>query len=259
MPTHPEVVTLDPNDAEQMSALADAYYDALDYGSPAAAETAARAVRSMLTPPLPEQPPGRYAMVTAGPFAHSRYLVGGVWHGSDGKQRTWPEVCALGTPEVLEPDSVKALREQVTNLAAEGVVAEAERDEARATVAEVVDFVKLYDPSDPQDTPPWALLNSIGRTVGLGPVCSPGAKDYIAPATEDEPADPAPVEVDEEPTDPNVRVKDDQGRVWRRVRGNANCPRCWTMVGPGSGLHRTWLTLLPDCGPLTLVETGGQS
>ncbi|HEY9264595.1 MAG TPA: hypothetical protein VIQ11_08340, partial [Mycobacterium sp.] len=137
-----------------------------------------------------------------------------------------------------------------------------ERDEARATVAEVVDFVKLYDPSDPQDTPAWAILNSIGRTVGLGPVCSPGAKDYIAPATEDEPTEPAPVEVTEEPTDPNVVVRDNAGTAWERRRARTmpeffywyDGQRAWDTSDGHS-----WDGLLKRHGPLTLVETGGQS
>jgi hypothetical protein len=73
--------------------------------------------------------------------------------------RTWPEVCALGTPEVLEPETVKALRERVEFLAnqrdrfrtAHDEMVEkyhavcGERNEARATLDQIrAEFRKAF-------------------------------------------------------------------------------------------------------------------
>ena len=116
MPTHPEVVTLDPNDAGLMGELWHAAK-----GTPREFTEHVRA----LVNPLPEEPPA-WTLVTTTRGIGSRvfYRVDNIamdrpWRAIDGGWHTWPEVCEAaqedsgGTPEVLEPDSVKALREQV--------------------------------------------------------------------------------------------------------------------------------------------------
>jgi hypothetical protein len=256
MSTHPEVVTLDPNDAEQMSALADAYYDALDYGSPAAAETAARAIRSMLPTPLPEEPP-QWSAVRVASGSRVAFRMGVLSSGRNwqvegyGKEwRTWPEVCALGTPEVLEPESAKALREQLRrarfheqNNYSNFTEAEKQRDEARATVDKVRQFAtacrEQYEASD------------YSESISLDQVAD--SLEGLLKLAEDEPAEPAPVEVTEEPK-PGTHLFDAAGIEWRRATG---CERWHQIATPG--FCEYWLDLRTQRGPLTLVETGGQS
>ena len=129
MPTHPEVVTLDPASNDDALRLAAAIRSVCDIDG---RWDAAEILQALAAPtPLPEQPP----MWTIVEVPHSGtslvdqpYTPYSKWvrayeddedaswvrlagSAKYAETRTWPEVCALGTPEVLEPDSVKALRE----------------------------------------------------------------------------------------------------------------------------------------------------
>jgi hypothetical protein len=234
MSTHPEVVTLDPASNDDALRLAAAIRSVCDIDG---RWDAAEILQALAAESLPEEPP-EHSVVRAGSFrlyrddidpAGTPYrCVWFVMYGPDytAEWMTWPEVCALGTPEVLEPDSVKALRETVEFLANQRDrfrtaldQTRTQRDKARATV-EALRGERVYFPE---------------------------------PATEDEPAEPAPVEVTEEP-EPNGRVRTPNGDVWRRLEG---C-RDWHNDTFPRGECESW-NQLRERGPLTLVETGGQS
>ena len=238
MPTHPEVVTLDPNDAGLMGELWHAAK-----GTPS---EFAEHVRALVNP-LPEEP-SLWSVAKAGQRlfvrGQSSDSVGRWFEVSPGQGMyavTWPEVCALGTPEVLEPDSVKALREGYER---EHRLSLGFAERASKAADKAKEWEGKYDAME-------ARALKAEREV----------EEFIAididrsAATENEPAEPAPVEVTEEPTDRNARVRDEAGDVWHRVQGNPNCFTCWTTDGI---LHLHW-DALRDRNPLTLVETGGQS
>ena len=198
--------------------------------------------------PLPEEPPLYTVVHVPSLNQWQRWTrldqpTGRNWVDNRADWSSWEQVCALGTPEVLEPDSVKALREQVTNLAAEGVVAEAERDEARATVDKVRQFAtacrEQYEASD------------YSESISLDQVAD--SLEGLLKLAEDEPAEPAPVEVTE--PEPNTRLIDAIGHKWHRTEG---CRR-WHNDSVRRSECLTWDDLRKHHGPLTLVETGGQS
>ena len=325
MSTHPEVVTLDPNDAEQMEQFLRRLMNERDLGLNAHSglnftwENVTDALRAMTVPP-PEEP-----SLWSVAKVFNRLFVRGQSSDSEGRwfevspgqgmyAVAWPEVCALGTPEVLEPDSVKALRTEVTNLAAEGVVAEAERDEAQAAVRKMQDHhgecicntagPALEGPDEycPWHGRPWDdMLEHLNRMVtearetiervraerdnfaamaALDGTMNGGAlaayEDAVermdaalAPTvatlditnmafddtfTEDEPAEPAPVEVTE-PAE-GSSVVDCEGDTWVRSAADG----LWRWEGLAEAPQaRTFESLNHVYGPLTLVETGGQS
>ena len=206
--------------------------------------------------PLPEEPPLYTVVHVPSLNQWQRWTrldqpTGRNWVDNRADWSSWEQVCALGTPEVLEPDSVKALREQVTNLAAEGVVAEAERDEARATVDKVRQFAtacrEQYEASD------------YSESISLDQVAD--SLEGLLRLAEDEPAEPAPVEelaewerallaevTEEPPVGSEVTDRDDD--VWERRSDG------WRLAG---GKIRYEWTDVEEFRPLTLVETGGQS
>lgn len=131
--TTPEVVTLDPSNEGDMARLVEAFYNTDEMHAPTAM---AKAVRALSAPPLPEEPPAFTVVIVphgGSSLVDQPYTPYSKWVRADGdpedaswfrlagsakyaESRTWPEVCALGTPEVLEPETVKALREQVAGL-----------------------------------------------------------------------------------------------------------------------------------------------
>ena len=219
-----------------------------------------------LTPvSLPEEPPKYGVAKTEGLVTlHHMRLHDGTqmlkqYVDQMGNWRTWPEVCALGTPEVLEPDSVKALRAELSdareragryaddaNLAESKVEkAETERDAALSTLADVEERAKEWaekDVSGALGGEALVVTNRHGREI----------LDLLA-ATEDEPAEPAPVEVTAEPQDEGAQVKDCDDDVWERGKGGQ-----WFRPASPIGFRHPWVTVL-RYRPLTLVETGGQS
>ena len=242
MPTHPEVVTLDPNDAEQVKRLMTHYA-----GSPLTDNEVPdmqKALRAMLTPPLPEEP----AWWTIVRLNHKLWAIrdaitsangGGNWLTNTGERHTWPEVCALGTPEVLEPGSVKALREKCTAANSRGARMEIERNAALSILADVEERAKEwaaadYEPANDASAATLNTTNRHGREIL-----------HILDATEDEPAEPAPVEappfgwVNPENTQLRLNVDNDLRVQWS---------------APMSDEEPVWLTLARPA-----VETGGQS
>ena len=285
MPTHPEVVTLDPNDAGLMGELWHAAK-----GTP---REFAEHVRALVNP-LPPEPPlwtlvrlgnGRIALREdeesgwADYWVHADVLPGSAKANSTAM--TWPEVCALGTPEVLEPDSVKALREQVERLKKQR---DAERSAAKdaeeryeiahqsfmASQGEVdtrnlqmQDMHRTLD-SIQKQAKEWAEKDVSGALGGEALVVTNrhGREIlHLLDATEDEPAEPAPVEelaewerallaevTEEPPVGSEVTDRDDD--VWERRSDG------WRLAG--GKIRHEW-TDVEEFRPLTLVETGGQS
>lgn len=152
----PEVIELDPASNDDALRLAAAIRSVCDIDG---RWDAAEILQALATPPaLPEEPPAWTLVATSRnnplrvfyrvedhpgmrrPWRH----VGGGWH-------TWAEVCDAaredsgGTPEVLEPEAVKALRGQVETLSGWVKDAEKKRDEARGTVDQVrAEFRKAF-------------------------------------------------------------------------------------------------------------------
>ena len=220
-----------------------------------------------LTPvPLPEEPPLYTVVHVPSLNQWQRWTrldqpTGRNWVDNRADWSSWEQVCALGTPEVLEPDSVKALREQLRrarfheqnnysnmrNAEEKVQQAETERNAALSILADVEERARAWAEKDaePVDDRGLAILSTINR---LGREIL-----HLLDATEDEPAEPAPVEVTEEPK-PNGRVRTPNGDVWRRLEG---C-RDWHNDTFPRGECESW-GQLRERGPLTLVETGGQS
>jgi hypothetical protein len=189
MSTHPEVVTLDPHDADDVTRVENALADTADI--PWTDDRAVKFLRALAAPPLPKEPPewtvvraGDVVLVRQAPTARraSKYRWWRV--GTEEVGRTWPEVCALGTPEVLEPDSVKALREQVNRY-------DAWLERVGDALAEARG-VRVH----------WSDLDtSVKALVDRAEKAEREVEEFIAididrsATTEDEPAEPAPVEV----------------------------------------------------------------
>lgn len=279
MPTQPEVVTLDPNDAGLMGELWHAAK-----GTPREFTEHVRA----LVNPLPPEPPlwtlvrlgnGRIALREdeesgwADYWVHADVLPGSAKANSTAM--TWPEVCALGTPEVLEPDSVKALRERLAITESERDGAREHRDQIRTRAERAEEVLFQAAVTDPSEGVAHAFDVIHDRTQGLRDQVEqqrkraekvealvsefvPGA--FLKPATEDEPAEPAPVEVTEPPV--GSKRRDMDGDIWTRID-----ERGWLWTHrkngkPYKGLEAwepDFATLEEQVGPLTLVETGGQS
>jgi hypothetical protein len=280
MPTHPEVVTLDPNDPDDMARLGRAATNADKDDCPRDADFGINVFRLLAAPPEP--PTWTVVRVNAEVFLRHDLPGASRWYMADlriDSSRTWPEVCALGIPEVLEPEAVKALREQVTNLAAEGVVAEAERDEARAAVRKMQDHhgecicitagPALEGPDEycPWHGRPWDdMLEHYDRMVTEARATVARVetiRDRWATsenahalwceindalkwrATEDEPAEPAPVEAAPfgwvNPENTRIRLNPDDGT--------------YIYLGaPDADEEPVWLTLARPA-----AKTGGQS
>lgn len=268
MPTHPEVVTLDPSNPDDMARLGRAATNADKDDCPRDADFGINVFRLLTAPPAPEEPPLYTVVHVPSLNQWQRWTrldqpTGRNWVDNRADWSSWPEVCALGTPEVLEPESVKALREQhdtsVTALRNErddyrhGRDLEARRHDeqrARAEKAEAKvqrvreawrtwpQMTRSHDESNAEMRRLWGLLRDALTTP---------------PATEDEPAEPAPVEVTE--PEPNTRLIDAIGHKWHRTEG---CRR-WHNDSVRRSECLTWDDLREHHGPLTLVETGGQS
>ena len=228
-----------------------------------------------LTPvPLPEEPPLCAVVHVPSLNQWQRWTrlnqpTGRNWVDNRAEWSSWEQVCALGTPEVLEPDSVKALRAELSdareragryaadaNLAESKVEqAETERNAALSILASVEDQANEwatadYEPANDASAATLNATNRHGREIL-----------HLLAATEDEPAEPAepaPVEV----TDPYVvgeKWRDRLGHVWRLAEDG------WHMFEFSDGdlafMEGPYTTdfLVSRNGPLALVETGGQS
>ncbi len=237
--------------------------------------------------------------------------------GNGFERRTWAEVCRLGTPEVLEPESVKALRksyerehrlslgfaeraskaeDKAKEWEGKYDAMEVERDEARATVEtrdlqmqdmhRTLDSVQKrakewadadYEPANDASAATLNTTNRHGREIlhllDATPAVSASFSDFAGnpiPATitvtrsgaEDEPAEPAPVEVTEEPADLSLAVRGSGGTVWEQRRSRHMPDLFFWYDGQrahDAGDGRSWSYLLAHHGPLTLVETGAKS
>ncbi|HEY9411145.1 MAG TPA: hypothetical protein VIP77_16315 [Jiangellaceae bacterium] len=208
-----------------------------------------------LTPvPLPEEPPLYTVVHVPSLNQWQRWTrldqpTGRNWVDNRAAWYSWEQVCALGTPEVLEPDSVKALRERLARI-------DAEREEFNVDVAysalseQIKELATLLDVD--RTIEPERMLGGISGAVLAMRANERDLKAELDKANggyDVEPAEPAPVEV----TRPlGSQWRDRNGEVWTMqpngcLRLDANRPY-WN----ADHIEREY-------GPLTLVETGGQS
>jgi hypothetical protein len=235
---------------------------------------------------IPAEPPV-WTIVTVDDELFLRARMGDWFIIGDGApgpvSRSWAVVCALGAPEVLEPESVKALRaellvlrEQVAKKApehdedceaeyeagahawtpcgcwasraeAEGLVARAEKAER-----EVAEFIAI-DEGAP-------VISANFSDFAGNPI--PATITVTRSGAEDERAEPAPVEVTEEPADLSLAVRGSGGTVWEQRRSRHMPDLFFWYDGQrahDAGDGRSWSYLLAHHGPLTLVETGAKS